>query len=143
MPAAQRGTQAAARPGRAAADALHRQAPDIRGDERTMTRPPAIPEPGKPLTEMTRDELAQWRRSFRRWQRDNDVAAGRRTPSTMREMEIWENSVTVLEQRRDLRAAGVAEDELPALPYEGAPGSLLPFGERTPRQRQRRRRSGG
>ena len=98
-----------------------------------------IPAPGKPLTEMTWDELAKWRSAFSRWQRDQDIAAGRRAPRSMRETEIWQNSMRVLEERRDGRAAGAPEDELPPLPYETAPGPLLPFAERVTKRARRAR----
>ena len=88
------------------------------------------PAPDKPAAEMTRAELEEWRRSFRRWQRDRDVAAGRRAPRSMRETDIWLNSMRVLEERRDGRAAGLPEDELPPLPYGTTPGPLLPLAER-------------
>lgn len=48
-----------------------------------------MPEPGKPTAEMTPEELSKHAQALRRWLRYQDVAAGRRAPTTMREIEIW------------------------------------------------------
>ena len=50
---------------------------------------PAHPDPGKPVAEMTPEERAKYVRSVQRWLRDQDIAAGRRAPRTMREIELW------------------------------------------------------
>jgi hypothetical protein len=68
-------------------------------------------------------------RACRRDMRDKEVAAGIRAPRTQRETRIWQNSLHVLKERRQGRAAGVPEDELPPLPYELPPGRLLPQAE--------------
>ena len=94
-----------------------------------MNQPLGFPEPAKPPAEMTSEELRVWRRDFRRSLRDQEVAAGIRAPRTQRETRIWQDSLHVLEERRQGRAAGLPEDELPPLPYELPPGPLLPQAE--------------
>ena len=40
-------------------------------------------------------------RDLRRWLRDQDVAAGRRTPRTMREIEIWRAGMAELDAQME------------------------------------------
>lgn len=62
-------------------------------------RAPEIPEPPKPLTEMTPAELNTWRRQFFRAMRDDEVRRGARPPRTMRETEIWRAGRAEREER--------------------------------------------
>jgi hypothetical protein len=68
-------------------------------------RPPEIPEPSKPLTEMTPAELAAYRRLFLRAIRDDEVRRGARPPRTMREVDIWREGQAEREARLARRIA--------------------------------------
>jgi len=68
-------------------------------------RAPEIPEPSKPLTEMTRDELDAYRRQFLRAIRDDEVRRGVRRPRTMREVEIMREGMAEREARLARRIA--------------------------------------
>ena len=68
-------------------------------------RPPEIPEPPEPLTEMTPAELATWRRQFFRTIRDDEIRRGVRRPRTMREVEIMRQGNAEREERLAQRIA--------------------------------------
>jgi hypothetical protein len=78
--------------------------------------PPPMPEPGKPVAEMTSEERTKYARSLQRWLRDQDVAAGRRAPKNMRETGIW------LEGMRE-RDAAMDQLIADAEPDRHAPGA--------------------
>jgi hypothetical protein len=48
-----------------------------------------FPEPSKPVTEMTPDERAAYTAQLRRALRDDEIRRGTRPPRSMREVEIW------------------------------------------------------
>lgn len=48
-----------------------------------------LPEPGKPVAEMTADERAAYVTALRQALRDDEVRRGKRKPRTMRETEIF------------------------------------------------------
>jgi hypothetical protein len=52
-----------------------------------------FPAPEKPLAEMTSSERAACAASLRRVLRDDEVRRGKRKPKTMREFEIWRESL--------------------------------------------------
>lgn len=90
------------------------------GDRDGMPEMPANPTP---------EGLRAWHRDYLRWERDREVAAGRRRARSHREIEIYLNSLRVLDERRQGCAAAIPEDQLPPLPYQIPPGSLLPGAE--------------
>jgi hypothetical protein len=72
-------------------------------------RPPLqLPEPGKPLADMTSAERATYLRQLRRALRDDQVRRGVQQPGTMREMEIWREGEA---DREKWRAEKIAEAE--------------------------------
>jgi hypothetical protein len=54
-----------------------------------MRRRIELPEPGKPVAEMTAAERAAYVTALRRALRDDEVRHGKRKPRTMRETEIF------------------------------------------------------
>jgi hypothetical protein len=79
---------------------------------RRRLRPPPppleLPEPGKPLAEMTVAEREAYLRQLRRALRDDQVRRGIQPPRTMREMEIWREGEA---EREKWRAEKIAEIE--------------------------------
>lgn len=75
-------------------------------------RPPPppleLPEPEKPLNEMTSAERATYLRKLRWALRDHEVQRGVRRPNTMRETEIWREGEA---EREKWRAERIAEAE--------------------------------
>lgn len=69
-----------------------------------MTRLPPLPlpEPDKPVAEMTGTERAAYVRKVQRAIRDDEVYRGARRPNTMREVELWRQGQAA---RAALRAA--------------------------------------
>jgi RecA/RadA recombinase len=68
--------------------------------------PPDIPDPGKPLTEMTLEELAEFRRQLRKAtaefgkrRREKMIRLGKASPRTQAEMEIFASDL--LKRSRD------------------------------------------
>jgi hypothetical protein len=85
----------------------------------TRRRPPPLPDPGKPLAEMTAAERAASLRSMLRAIRDDEIRRGSRRPRSMREVEIWrqgeaeraERLAARIARARRRRAARDAKDE--------------------------------
>ena len=81
------------------------------GRLRRLRPPPPpleLPEPGKPLVEMSSTERAAYTRKLRRALRDHEVRRGVRRPGTMREMEIWREGEA---DREKWRVEMIAEAE--------------------------------
>jgi hypothetical protein len=68
-------------------------------------RPPELPKPSKPISEMTPAERAVHVAQLRRALRDEEVRRGTRPPKTMREMEIWHEAQAAKEERTAARIA--------------------------------------
>jgi hypothetical protein len=70
-------------------------------------RPPPMPDPGKPLEEMTTAERTAYFRQLRRTLRDDEVRRGARPPRSMREFEIWREAQAERDQRVAARIARI------------------------------------
>jgi hypothetical protein len=68
-------------------------------------RPPELPEPPKPLAQMTPAELDAYRRQFLRAVRDDEIRRGVRRPRTMREVDIMREGMAEREARLARRIA--------------------------------------
>jgi hypothetical protein len=68
-------------------------------------RPPPLPEPDKPVAEMTPTEHDDYVAKVRRAIRDDEVRRGARRPRTMREMEIRHQAIVEQDERLIRRAA--------------------------------------
>jgi hypothetical protein len=66
---------------------------------------PDLPEPEKPLTEMTAAERNTYTARLGRALRDDEVRRGRRPPRSMREVEIWREGRTVHDEQAAARLA--------------------------------------
>ncbi len=68
-------------------------------------QPLPIPEPDKPLSEMTDAERAAYLRQLRRAIRDDEIYRGARPPRTMRELELRRQGDAAREVKRAERIA--------------------------------------
>jgi hypothetical protein len=68
-------------------------------------RPPPLPEPDKPLAEMTPAERDAYTRAVMRVIRDDEVRRGARRPRTMREIELAREGRAEREERLARRIA--------------------------------------
>jgi hypothetical protein len=68
-------------------------------------RPPELPEPEKPVGEMTSEERDEHVRELRRALRDEQVRRGTRPPKTMRETQIWHEALVAKEEQAAKRIA--------------------------------------
>jgi len=70
----------------------------------TRLLPLPLPEPDKPLREMTDAEPAAYVRKVQRAIRDDEVYRGARRPRTMREVDLWRQGQAAREALRKANA---------------------------------------
>jgi hypothetical protein len=88
----------------------------------TGRRRPTLPEPEKPVGEMTPEELAEHLREVRRALRDDQVRRGTKPPRTMRKTQIWHEELIAKEERAAARIARVERRQQRRAPRTGTAG---------------------
>lgn len=66
---------------------------------------PELPEPSKPVAEMTPAERNAYTASIRRTRRDDEVRRGRRPPRSMREVLAWHEALVAEDEQAAARIA--------------------------------------